>query len=155
MFDAPSSGTVLKAEEVKDHLLVVQPTEYVPSITTAFGDSEAVRCDVHDITAQESYEGVLWFGRALVGSLKNAVGKQLLGVMGQGTAKPGQSAPWILVDATKSPEAIAAAEAYMAKVNAGKYAAPAAAAPAPAAAPAADATLDAALANLQAAGLSK
>lgn len=155
MFDAPQSGTVLKPEEVNGHLLVVEPIEYVPSVTTAFGDSEAVRANVHDIIAQESYEGVMWFSRALVMAMKNAIGKQLLAVMGQGTAKPGQSAPWILVDATGNADAVKAATAYMTARQAGKLTAPAAAAPAPAAAAAPDASLEAAMANLAAAGLTQ
>ena len=143
MFDAPSTGTVLKPEEVKGHLLVVEPIEYIPSVTTAFGDSEAVRANVHDVTAQESYEGVMWFSRALVQSMKNAIGKQLLAVMGQGVAKPGQSAPWVLNDATKEPKLVEAATAYMQQVQAGKFSTPAtAAAAAPAATPA-DNSLDA------------
>lgn len=156
MFDAPSSGSVLKPVDVKDHLLIVEPLEYVASITTAFGDSDAVRCNVMDVTAGEDHESVLWFSGALVGALKSAIGKQILGVMGQGQAKPGQSAPWILIDATKEPALVEQATAYLTQKKASGLSAPAPAAPA--AAPAADpsqATLGAALANLAAAGLTK
>jgi hypothetical protein len=152
-FDAPSSGTVLKPAEIKDHLLVVEPLEYVPSITTSFGDSDAVRCNVHDITAKESYDGVLWFSSALVGSLKGAVGKRVLGVMGQGQAKAGQSAPWILIDASKEAALVAAATEYMTSRTAATLSSPAAAAPA--AADPVQGSLEAALGNLAAAGLTK
>lgn len=151
LFDAPSSGTVLKPADVKDHLLIVEPLSYETGITTAFGESDAVKVNVHDVTAGESYEGVLWFSSALVGSLKNSIGKKILGVMGQGVAKAGQSAPWILIDASKEPKFVEAATAYLTGRTAAGLSAPA-----PKAEPAStgeDAALGAALANLTAAGL--
>ena len=156
MFTAPSSGSVLKPVDVKDHLLIVEPLEYVASITTAFGDSDAVRCNVMDVTTGEDHDGVLWFSGALVGALKGAIGKQILGVMGTGVAKPGQSAPWILIDATKEPALVEQATAYLTQKKASGLSSPAPATPA-AAEPAAASqpALDAALANLSAAGLTK
>ena len=149
MFDAPSTGSALKPADVEGHLLVVEPLEYVPNITTAFGESDAVRVTVHDVSAQESHESVMWFSSALVGSLKGSIGKRILAVMGKGQAKPGQSAPWVLVDATSNEQAVAAATAYITGQTAATMAAPAA--------PAApqQSELDAALANLSAAGLTK
>jgi hypothetical protein len=37
----------------------------------------------------------------------------VLAVLGKGTAKPGQSAPWILVDATTDADCVTAATAYL------------------------------------------
>lgn len=133
-FSAPASGTVLKPAEIEGHLLVVEPAEYVPSIQTAMGESDAVRVDVHDITAQETFEGVLWFSTVLVSSLKGQVGRKVLGVMGKGVAKPGQSAPWTLVDASRDADAVKAASAYLEARAASTFAAPAPAPAAPAAA---------------------
>ena len=47
-------------------------------------------------------------------ALKSNIGKSVLARIGQGVAKPGKSAPWILVDATTDAEAVAKATAYLA-----------------------------------------
>jgi len=61
---------------------------------------------------------VLLFGTALIGSLKSQVGKRVLGVLGKGTAKPGQAAPWVLDDATSDAKAVKAATAYLTNATA-------------------------------------
>lgn len=125
MFDAPSTGgSGLKPADVEGHVLVVEPLEYVASISTSFGDKDAIRVTVHDITDKASYEDVLWFGTALIGSLKKDVGKRLLGKMSKGEAKPGQSAPWILVDLTGNEKAVAAASKYMTERTASTMSSP-------------------------------
>ena len=152
-FAAPAaggSGDSLAPADVEGHVLVVEPQEYVASITTSFGDKDAIRVNVHDITTQTSHADVLWFPGGLIGALKGQIGKRVLGVMTKGTAKPGQAAPWLLQDASTSAPAVAAATAYLTAATAATLAAPAAA-PAPVAAPAS--ALDAALGNLAAAGL--
>jgi len=160
MFVSPSaaSGDSIKPADVEGHLLVVEPIEYITSMATSFGDTDAVRIFVHDITTQVSYESVLWFSGGLVGSLKNRVGQKVLGVMGKGTAKPGMSAPWILQDASGNDKAVAAATEYFNGLTHEKLAAQVAAqltepaAPAPSAKPTMSA-LDAALANLEASAI--
>lgn len=113
-FDAPSQGGgSLRPADVEGHLLVVEPTEYVAAIATSFGEKDAIRVTVHDITDSETHTDVLLFGTALIGSLKSQVGKRVLGVMTKGTAKPGQAAPWILEDATSNAKAVKAATAYL------------------------------------------
>jgi hypothetical protein len=152
-FAAPSTGGgSLRPADVEGHLLVVEPSEYVASIATSFGEKDAIRVTVHDISAQETHEDVLLFGTALIGSLKSQIGKRVLGVMGKGTAKPGQAPPWLLVDASTSADAVKAATAYLTGQVAESISSPAPAAAAPAADPQQSA-LDAALSNLSAAGL--
>lgn len=151
MFVAPAagSGDSLKPADVEGHLLVVEPTEYIASMSTSFGDTDAVRITVHDITAAKTYESVLWFSGALVGSLKSRVNQKVLGIMGKGTAKPGMSAPWILQDASGNDKAVAAATAYLT----GQVSAQLTQAPAPtyeANPKPTMSALDAALANLEA-----
>ena len=117
------------------------------SIATSFGEKDAIRVSVHDITTSETHNDVLLFGSALISSLKGQIGKRVLGVMGKGTAKAGQSAPWVLIDASQDPNAVSAATAYL-------NGAVAATITAPAKAPAGNqSALDAALGNLAAAGL--
>lgn len=151
-FEAPGTGgggDSLPPADVEGHVLVVEPSEYVPSITTSFGDKDAIRCTVHDISAQTTSHDVLWFPGGLIGALKGKIGSRVLAVMTRGTAKPGQAAPWLLQDCSTSEQAVAAATAYLTAQTSATLTAPAA--PAPAAAPAS--ALDAALGNLAAAGL--
>jgi hypothetical protein len=152
MFVSPSAanGDSIKPADVEGHLLVVEPIEYIASMATSFGDTDAVRINVHDINAQATYESVLWFSGGLVGSLKGRVGQKVLGTMGKGTAKPGMSAPWILQDASGNDKAVAAATAYLTGHVAAQLTEPAA--PAPSAKPTMSA-LDAALANLEASAI--
>ena len=152
MFVSPAagSGDSIKPADVEGHLLVVEPIEYIASMATSFGDTDAVRINVHDINAQATYESVLWFSGGLVGSLKGRVGQKVLGTMGKGTAKPGMSAPWILQDASGNDKAVAAATAYLTGQVAAQLTEPAA--PAPSAKPTMSA-LDAALANLEASAI--
>lgn len=147
-FAAPASGGEgPAAADVNGHVLVIEPLSYEESVTTVHGPKDAVRLRLHDISTQATYEDCLWFGGYLVGSLKGRVGDKVLAQMGQGTAKPGQSAPWILTDLSTNEQAVAAATAYLTGQVAASMSAPA-----PVAAPSA---LDAALGNLNAAGLSK
>lgn len=112
-FAAPAAGSVLKPAEVENHLLVVEPQEYIVSMSTQMGDSDAVRCTVHDITAGTTHEEVLWFSTVLVSSLRTRIGQKVLGVMGKGAAKPGQTAPWVLQDASGELKAVEAARTYL------------------------------------------
>ena len=138
------SGDTLAPADVEGHVLVVEPQEYIASMATTFGDKDAIRVTVHDISAQNTAHDVLWFPGGLIGALKGRIGQRVLGVMSRGTAKAGQSAPWILVDASGNEAAVKAATAYLTGQVASTLAAPAPAA-APAAVPSA---LDAALGNL-------
>jgi hypothetical protein len=51
----------------------------------------------------------------IVSSLKNFAGSGslVLGTVGQGVAKPGQNAPWVLNSADHIPEVVAAATAWL------------------------------------------
>jgi len=115
VFAAPAAGggSDVRPADLDGHLLVVEPLEYVASIPTSMGDKDAVRVTIHDITDTATYEDVLWFPKVLVGSLKGRVGQKVLAVPGTGTAKPGQSAPWILVDATTDKDCVQAATTYL------------------------------------------
>lgn len=115
MFTSPgaASSADVKPADLEGHLLVVEPQEYVENIPTSMGDKDAVRVTIHDISEQVTHEDVLWFPKVLVGSLKGRIGQKVLAVLGKGTAKPGQSAPWILIDATSQGDAVQAATNYM------------------------------------------
>lgn len=113
-FAAPASGgNVLKPADIEGHLLVVEPQEFRENMPTSMGESDAIQVTVHDITTSTTHEDILWFSRVLVGSLKNRIGQKVLGTMGKGEAKPGQTAPWVLVDASNDPKAVANATNYL------------------------------------------
>jgi len=122
-----------KVADLAGQLLIITPTEYKTGIKTIHGDAEAVEVSLVNLDTNKTYDSVLFFNVALRNSLKQKIGQKVLARIGQGTAKPGKSAPWILLDATTDPAALAKANAYLG-----------ASAPAPvvaAAAPAANGTI--------------
>lgn len=135
-FTAPAqSGDSVKPADLQGHLLIIKPVEYKTGVQTTLGEAEAIEVDLVDLDTNEQHTSVLFFNIALRTSLKPNIGKSVLARIGQGFAKPGKSAPWILIDATTDAEAVAKATAYLA----GSVSAPAAA---PAAAPVAGLTAE-------------
>jgi hypothetical protein len=108
MFTDPSSGEVCKPADVNGHLLIIRPTDIRRDVPTAYGTSDAIQLDLVDLNDADRttgeigrvYRGVLWFPVGLVTGLRDKVNQLVLAWMGQGTAKPGQSAPWTLIPAT-------------------------------------------------------
>ncbi len=130
-FAAPSNATEnVKVADLANHLLIVTPVEYKTGIPTVHGEAEAIEVNVVDLDTGLEHSSLLWFNVALRNSLKSKVGQKVLARIGQGTAKPGKSAPWILVDATGDASAIAKANAYLGGAGAKPAATPVAAAPA-------------------------
>jgi len=115
MFSTPSapSGGITWADH-KGALLLVEPISFEPQIATSFGAADAVKAHVHVLDGTgsgASYSETLIFPKLLVSQTKGAIGEKVLGRLSQGTAKPGQSAPWLLSEAT--PEDITKAEAWV------------------------------------------
>lgn len=109
---APSGGIELK--EHLGSLLLVEVLAQEHGVNTAHGPADPVRANIAVIEgtkAGETYDDALLFPKVLISQLKGQVGQKVLGRLGQGTAKPGQSAPWVLNEAT--PEDIAKAEAWV------------------------------------------
>jgi len=130
-FAAPSTQSEsVKVADLAGHLLIITPTEYKVGIETVHGKAEAVEVEVIDLDTKQTHSSLLWFNVALRNALKNKIGQKVLARIGQGAAKPGKSAPWILVDATGDANAVALANAYLTIAPA-----PAIATPTPAAAP--------------------
>ena len=124
MFTAPAAGggSDVRPADLEGHLLIVEPLEYCEYIPTSMGDKDAVRVTLHDVTDSATFNDVLWFPKVLVGSLKGRIGQKVLGVLGKGTAKPGQSAPWILIDASTEADAVTAATAYLNSIAGAQFA---------------------------------
>jgi hypothetical protein len=105
MFDAPSNG--VKITDYDGQLLLITPTGHEQGISTAYGPADAVDCTVvvlDGADAGQSFDGVRIFQKALQGQLRPKVGtgRMVLGRLGKGTAKPGQSAPWLLAEPTEA-----------------------------------------------------
>jgi len=113
-FSAPSMNeNGPKVADLAGKLLIITPTDYKTGIKTIHGDAEAVEVSLVNLDDNKNYDGVLFFNVALRNSLKQKIGQKVLARIGQGTAKPGKSAPWILLDATTDPAALAKANAYL------------------------------------------
>lgn len=113
-FAAPSNASEsVKVADLAGHLLIITPTEYKTGIQTVHGLAEAVEVEIVDLDTKQTYGSVLWFNVALRNALKNKIGQKVLARIGQGAAKPGKSAPWILVDATGDANAVALANAHL------------------------------------------
>jgi len=117
-FSQPASGSKFKPADYQGKLLLVWPTEHRTGIKTDYGDSDAIAARVVVLDGDSGYEehdNVLFFQSALIGTLKPSVGnkKPVLGRLGRGTSKPGQSAPFILTPFTE--EDAQAARAYFAQ----------------------------------------
>ena len=97
----PTGGDKLPLKELLGSLLLFTVHEHVRGIETTFGISDAVRCDVAALDGDhkgEVYADSLVFPRVLQSQLAPNIGGMVLGRLGQGTAKPGKNAAWILDD---------------------------------------------------------
>ena len=95
---APPTGGITWADH-KGALLIIEPLSVETGIKTSFGDADAVKANVHVLTGPdtaETFDDCLVFPKLLASQLRSQIGKKVVGRLGNGVAKPGQSAPWIL-----------------------------------------------------------
>ena len=109
-----TSSESVEVADLANHLLIITPIEYKTGIQTVHGIAEAVEVNVYDLDTNTEHNSLLWFNVALRNALKTKLNQKVLARIGQGPAKPGKSAPWILLDATSDAVAIAKANAYLA-----------------------------------------
>lgn len=99
---ASATGDIIELKKVNGALLHITAHELVANVQTKFGPSDAVRADVAVLDGPEKgtiYHNALFFPAVLRRQLEPSIGKTdnaVLGRLGQGTAKSGQDAPWIL-----------------------------------------------------------
>lgn len=114
MFSAPSTPTTgVKVADLEGKLLVIEPTDFKTEIPTVHGVADAIQVNLLDVDSGTRYNDVLFFNVALKSALIPKIGQKVLARIGKGVAKPGKSAPWILIDASKEEHAIAKAQAAM------------------------------------------
>jgi hypothetical protein len=98
---APGAG--IKWDSLSGRLVLIKPASVETGISTAFGTAEAVRADVVVLDGPHpgtTYADSLIFPKVLQGQLRTRLGEKVLGRVTTGQAKPGQSPPWILAEAT-------------------------------------------------------
>ena len=108
-----SSRDSVKVADLAGHLLIIEPVEYKTGIPTSLGEADAVEVNLIDLDTNEEHQSVLFFNTALRNSLRSHIGSKVLARIGQGTAKPGKSAPWILISATENPADVKKATDYI------------------------------------------
>ncbi len=94
-----SGGDNLPLADLLGALLRIEVSEALTDMQTSFGPANPIRANVAVLDGDkkaEEYEDALIFPRVLASQLRPNVGKVVLGRLGKGTAKPGQSAPWML-----------------------------------------------------------
>lgn len=102
----PTSGDKLELAKLKGALLYITVKSVQRDIQTMHGLTDAVACDVAVLDGDhkgDEYVDTLIFPKLLVAQLLPAVGSDdpaVLARLGQGIAKPGKSAPWVLNTAT-------------------------------------------------------
>lgn len=110
-FDAPASASAgVKWNDLSGHLLLIKPLSFQEKIQTSFGEADAVSADVTVLDGPDAgtqYDSALIFPKILISQLKPKVGKSVLGRLGKGTAKPGQSSPHVLGEATDADKDVA------------------------------------------------
>jgi hypothetical protein len=117
-FSAPSSSTEsVKVADLAGFLLIIEPIEYKVGIQTVHGETDAIEVNLVDLDNSKTYNNVLFFNVALKNALKAKVGQKVLARISSGVAKPGKSAPWILLDATGDVAAVAKANAFIGEAN--------------------------------------
>lgn len=100
---ASGSGDKLPLAELKGSLLRIDVHELKNGMQTSFGPADAVACTVAVLDGPRKadvFSDALVFPKVLASQLRPSLGKVVLGRLGQGQAKPGQSAPWMLTAPT-------------------------------------------------------
>jgi len=123
-FSGPGERSNFKLADHEGALLLITPKALEEDIETAFGESDAIKADIVVLTdnkgktLKEPIEelGALIFQRVVIGQLTESIGKRrVLGTIGRGVAKKGQSAPFLIEPPTE-PEKVTA-RAYIASVD--------------------------------------
>jgi len=109
-FASPATSTGVDWKQVNGALCLINVLGVDEAVQTVHGVTDAVRANITVLDGDlkgETFDDTLVFPRVLKSQLKSKVGQLVLGRLGQGTAKPGQSAPWQLVEATDGDKSVA------------------------------------------------
>lgn len=103
-FNDPSSGgDFLPLDDLNGALLLFDVHEQLGEINTSFGPATPIRADAYVLDGPlkaSEYIDALVFPRKLQMQLRGSIGSKVIGRLGRGAPKPGQSPPWELSVAT-------------------------------------------------------
>ncbi|MBY0440965.1 MAG: hypothetical protein K2Q25_02320 [Mycobacteriaceae bacterium] len=107
LFDAPASATGIDLKKLHGQLLLIKPLRIETNINTTLGPKDATVADVHTLDGDQAGHmdpAVFLWPKVLQSQIAANVGtgRYNLGRLTQGTAKPGQNAPWKLDDPTEA-----------------------------------------------------
>jgi hypothetical protein len=102
---AAGNGDTFKPAEHKGALLLITNIRQEMDVVTEFGTANPIACNIAVLDGEhkaDTYTDTFLFGVALINKLKAFADtdKKVLARLGQGDAKPGRSAPWILEPGT-------------------------------------------------------
>jgi hypothetical protein len=105
----PSAPSGLKLDDLVGDLLLVKPLRIETGIQTRYGPKDAVVADVHVLDGEQVgtvFNAAYVWPAVLQTQLRSQVGTGdvTLGRLGKGTAKPGESAPWVLDNPSEQDE---------------------------------------------------
>ena len=109
-FDSPGSAVGIQWADYNGALLLFDVKDYEKDRDTRFGVSDAVRVAIDVLDGPNKGDGfadTLVFPKILQAQLRGSIGKKVLGRLGQGEQKSGQTAPWKLEDPTAEDRNIA------------------------------------------------
>jgi hypothetical protein len=107
--DPGTGGDKLPLDDLIGALVLVDVHEQLPEMLTSFGPATPIRVDVFVLDGPHKaaeYRDALIFPRKLQAQLRGSIGSQVIGRLGRGVAKAGQSPPWELTPASTEDKAI-------------------------------------------------
>lgn len=123
-FSDPGERSNFKLADHEGATLMFTPRSLEEGIETSFGESDAIKADIVVLTKTngkplaepEEHEGALIFQRVVIGQLESKIGKgRVVGTIGRGVAKKGQSAPFLIEVATDEQKDLA--RAYLKSID--------------------------------------
>ena len=121
-FNDPRQSTGIQWADLKGSLLLIKPFEQLYGVKTSYGEADAVRADVIVLDGDEAdtvYADTLIFPKLLQSAVRPFIADNgmVLGRLGQGVKKQGQSPPWTLSAATEDDKVIGRAHLDKNKVT--------------------------------------
>jgi len=107
--DPSAGGDKLPLAELEGSLLLFDVVKQADEMQTSFGPATPIVANIAVLDGPrkgERFDDALVFPRKLQGQLRSSIGEMVIGRLGKGTAKAGQSPPWELTAATDADKAI-------------------------------------------------
>ena len=107
--DPSAGGDKLPLAELEGSLLLFDVVKQADEMMTSFGPASPIVAHIVALDGAmkgQRFDDALVFPRKLQGQLRSSIGEMVIGRLGKGTAKAGQSPPWELTAATDADKAI-------------------------------------------------